>query len=35
LTFSSVNRWKNSKGKLLPLAMRQIDELMDRTKESH
>lgn len=31
VTFSTVNRWENGKGKPSPLAMRQIKELMDRT----
>jgi len=31
VTFSTVNRWENGKGKPSPLAMRQIEELMDRT----
>ena len=31
VTFSTVNRWENGNGKPSPLAMRQIEELMDRT----
>jgi len=31
VTFSTVNRWENGKGKPSPLAMRQIEELMERT----
>ena len=34
VTFSTVNRWENGKGKPSPLAMRQIEELMDQTGES-
>lgn len=34
VTFSTVKRWENGKGKPSPLAMRQIEELMDRTGES-
>ena len=30
VTFSTVNRWENGKGKPSPLAMRQIEELMER-----
>lgn len=30
VTFSTVNRWENGKGKPSPLAMRQLEELMDR-----
>ena len=30
VTFSTVNRWENGKGKPSPLAMRQINELMER-----
>ncbi len=29
VTFSTVNRWENGRGKPSPLAMRQIDELHD------
>lgn len=28
VTFSTVNRWENSRGKPSPLAMRQIEELL-------
>jgi len=31
VTFSTVNRWESGKSKPSPLAMRQIEELMDRT----
>jgi len=31
VTFSTVNRWENGKGKPSPLAKRQIDRLMERT----
>ena len=34
VTFSTVNRWENGKGKPSPLAMRQIEELMERNKKS-
>jgi len=30
VTFSTVNRWENGKGRPSPLAMRQLEELMDR-----
>jgi len=30
VTFSTVNRWENGKGKPSPLAMRQINVLMER-----
>lgn len=33
VTFSTVNRWESGKSKPSPLAMRQIEELMDRTQE--
>lgn len=29
VTFSTVNRWENGKGKPSPLAMRQIEELIE------
>ena len=32
VTFSTVNRWESGKSKPSPLAMRQIEELMARTK---
>jgi putative transcriptional regulator len=31
VTFSTVNRWESGKSKPSPLAMRQIQELMERT----
>ena len=31
VTFSTVNRWESGKSKPSPLAMRQIEELMERT----
>ncbi|PXF57013.1 MAG: hypothetical protein C4B58_11435 [Deltaproteobacteria bacterium] len=31
VTFSTVNRWEKGKSKPSPLAMRQIEELMERT----
>ena len=31
VTFSTVNRWENSKGKPSPLAMRKIKELQNET----
>jgi putative transcriptional regulator len=34
VTFSTVNRWENGKGKPSPLAMRQIEKLLDRTGDS-
>jgi putative transcriptional regulator len=34
VTFSTVNRWENGKGKPSPLAMRQIEELMDQAGDS-
>ena len=30
VTFSTVNRWESGKSKPSPLAMRQIEELMER-----
>lgn len=30
VTFSTVNRWESGKSKPLPLAMRRIEELMER-----
>lgn len=33
VTFSTVNRWENGKGKPSPLAMRQIKELMEHTAD--
>jgi len=32
VTFSTVNRWENGRGKPSPLAMRRIEELMGHTK---
>jgi DNA-binding transcriptional regulator YiaG len=32
VTFSTVNRWESGKSKPSPLAMRQIEELMERTQ---
>ena len=32
VTFSTVNRWESGKSKPSPLAMRQIEELMERTR---
>lgn len=32
VTFSTVNRWESGKSKPSPLAMRQIEELMERTE---
>lgn len=29
VTFSSVNRWENSRAKPSPLAMKQIEEIVD------
>jgi transcriptional regulator with XRE-family HTH domain len=34
VTFSTVNRWESDKSKPSPLAMRQIEELMERTQEN-
>ncbi len=34
VTFSTVNRWENGKGKPSPLAMRQIEELIEKTAGS-
>lgn len=34
VTFSTVNRWENGKGRPSPLALRQIDELARRNDES-
>jgi len=31
VTFSTVNRWESGKSRPSPLAMRQIEELMERT----
>jgi len=31
VTFSTVNRWENGKGRPSPLAMRQIEELKERS----
>ena len=33
VTWSTVNRWENSRGRPSPLAMRQIEELQEQTKE--
>jgi len=33
VTFSTVNRWENGKGKPSPLAMKQIERLLHRTNE--
>ena len=35
VTFSTVNRWESGKSKPSPLAMRQIEEHMERTKDRH
>jgi len=32
VTFSTVNRWESGKSKPSPLAMKQIEELMERTQ---
>lgn len=32
VTFSTVNRWESGKSKPSPLAMRQIEELLERTE---
>jgi len=32
VTFSTVNRWESGKSKPSPLAMRQIEELIERTE---
>ena len=34
VTFSTVNRWERGKSKPSPLAMRRIEELMERTEAS-
>ena len=34
VTWSTVNRWENGRGKPSPLAMRQIEELMESKRES-
>jgi DNA-binding transcriptional regulator YiaG len=31
VTLSTVNHWESGKSRPLPLAMRQIEELMERT----
>jgi len=33
VTFSTVNRWESGKSKPSPLAMRQINELMERATD--
>ena len=33
VTFSTVNRWENGKGKPSPLAMLRIDELSKKVKK--
>ena len=33
VTWSTVNRWENGRGRPSPLAMRQIEELQGQTKE--
>ena len=33
VTFSTVNRWENEKGKPSPLAMRRIEELQNKLKQ--
>ena len=33
VTFSTVNRWENDRGKLSPLAMRRIEELREGLDE--
>ncbi|MBU8933436.1 MAG: helix-turn-helix domain-containing protein [candidate division Zixibacteria bacterium] len=32
VTFSTVNRWENNRGRPSPLAMRRIDELIEEHK---
>ena len=34
VTFSTVNRWETGKSKPSPLAMRRIQEMMERIEES-
>lgn len=34
VTFSTVNRWENGKGKPSPLAMRQIEELKKELEQA-
>lgn len=34
VTFSTVNRWETEKSKPSPMAMRWIQEMMERTEES-
>ena len=33
VSFATVNRWENGRGTPSPLAMRHIEELMERTEE--
>lgn len=33
VTWSTVNRWENGRGKPSPLAMRQIEELQKKTND--
>lgn len=33
VTWSTVNRWENSRGRPSPLAMRQIEELQEKLNE--
>lgn len=33
VTFSTVNRWENGRGKPSPLAVRRIEELLDESVE--
>ncbi len=33
VTFSTVNRWENAKGKPSPLAMRRVEELQNELKQ--
>jgi transcriptional regulator with XRE-family HTH domain len=33
VTFSTVNRWENGKGKPSPLAMRRVEELQNELKQ--
>ena len=34
VTFSTVNRWENSKGKISPLAMKRIEELQNELEQN-
>ena len=33
VTYSTINRWENDKGKPSPLALKQIKELQEKNKE--